>query len=85
MIGIVRLIINYVACLITGEPYFIVFMRPEKRKVYSDTTGMSEQMVHDGVHHTLSYLLDMNKLEVRLTKREKELIEEEKEKLTSIY
>ena len=69
-----RLLLTCFNVLITGEPFYMLLLRPQQRKSDSTHKDISAPMIEDGAAANIDYLLHKGAIATDFTEDEKRLI-----------
>ena len=71
---VTQLIYRLVKALITGEPYYVVLVRPHRQHITSSVNDMSIELITDAINANMYHLFDTNEARVKLSGEEVEFI-----------
>lgn len=70
MLRVLRIYGRFLYLWLTGEPVFIVLLDPRRTRTFSETQGMSAELINDGLHSAVNTLINDGTIRARLSQEE---------------
>lgn len=67
---VIQLIYRLVKALITGEPYYVVLIRPHHQHITSSVNDMSIELITDAINSNMQHIFETDEAPVKLSKGE---------------